>query len=949
MRKGSALDSAGKNPAPGVMNVEPVQPKTVEKTTTVKCCLMKSMTRAKGRKIEKGRFLTEEQFKKFRGDLEKIVGVISRMQRRASLAMLYHVTKSLATGRPPFSMDVRKANLDSTWWKNWLRLGAEVQVKDKREMLVPDEQVRGSYADIVDTLGPVPVLPGGVNACFDQVIGFAAISFQTSFVNNMWVPLIPRLERLVAALIKEAAGAGLEELDCEDAEPATEDESKVTRYRMMSAIRSGTVPAAWPVEMRKMARDIRKRLVKGAVRARLEELQEKGVRPIDPSVDTEILVGGYGEVPEEWPEQLKLMASEPLYIWDDFGKITCDCGDLVQFNWWMQTEFSRLGIRQMRLCPVMGVTRQHVRLDRKVLMSMLLRYIPEDDEQIAELKELSKDLPTALEDPRLSLPAVPPKGRKETPEQTRVRGAARQARDAAQGAKAFKEKLKKYNASVSSTRNPDKDLPALPTKPTKKPKLGVSQAEHALLQEKYEAAVVVQTAAKAAMLDRKQAHDRRKALEAKIIGSFFHLPKHAITGKGDWQPSIATDGICVSFNFVKKVPAPKPPSKRKAAPAPMVSPDDKAFADALDSTVADVPGRKVAVLSLDPGRVALATVVLRCNGKTFVRRLSRARYLNDSGITSAGKTRSKTWACMGEAWAKLQDGGALRTTQPAHIIGYLKEYQPNAERWWQMSMHTAEARIRFSAYIGKQRTLDRFFGDLKTAAREFLIECLGEVEGRAAILEVAYGSAGPCMRPGGRGELSVPTTGSFKACCRAFKGGMERVALVDEHRTTAFGWNGMKKEKAYKKVSLANDGRLVETTHHTAARYIPVVREADLEVFNRWREMRASKLSLRRGGTGLPKKPFWPVEGGPKKEKKQRYPECRGLRFCPETRMFFDRDLCSAMSIGKLRVLELLNKARPTHFCRNTNGRGQTEDATKVAEVGGPATGNPIHNNTEFN
>jgi hypothetical protein len=942
MSENSALDSVGKKLGPEGMSVDTGQMKFVEETSSVKCCLRKAVMRAGGRKNETGRFLTKQQFAKFRRDVDRIVRVISMMQRRASLAMLYHVTKSMASSRLPFDIDVRKTSAESTWWKNWLRIGAAPE--DTSDPLVaPDQRVRESYMDIADSLGEAPRLPANVDTCFDQVLGFAAISFQTAFVNNMWFPLIPRLERLVAALVKEAKGEDGEEEKPEESDEKEHDEKEVTKYRMMSAIRSGIVPRAWPASMRQMARDIRERLVTGAIRECLQLLKTKKlVEPIDVPADAQILAKGVLVVPEHWPKELRDMAEAPMFIWDDFGKSTCDCDDLLRFNWWMQTEFARLGKRQMRLCPVMGVTRQHVRLDRKVLGSMLLRYIPEEDEELVELNDLCLDISTELKDPRESLPAVPRKKKRETAEYTRARVAAQNAREDMEDSKEHKELVKKYNASKSGIRNPDRDLPKLPAKPNVKPKKDVTPEEHQLLQEAYDAAVEVQNKAKLeeAYVKRKERHDRRTALEARIIGSFFHLPAHAVKGKGEWQPSVATDGISVTFNFVKRVPVPPAQDKpaRRMAPA-KVSEKNRKFAEALDCTVADVPGgQRVAVLSLDPGRVSLATVVLRCGNKTFVRRLSRGKFRNDSGVDGADRAHTKRWACMGDAWAKLQDGGALRTTQPAQIAGYLLEYRQIVAEWWERAMRVTEAQARLSAYGGKKRALDRFFGELRRDARAFLIECLGEVEGRATVLEVAYGSAGPNMKCGGRGEMSVPTTGTFKACCRAFKSDQERVTLVDEFRTTMYGWNGAKKEKAYKKVAVV-DGKPHVTMRHTTARYTPVVREEDREAFNQWQRERRAMASKRRGGNGLPKKPFWPVQLGPKKEKKQRYPECRGLRFCPETRMFFDRDLCSAMNIGKLRVLELLRRARPTHFCRQSKSRRQTEEA-QADGVAACATGN---------
>jgi hypothetical protein len=49
----------------------------------------------------------------------------------------------------------------------------------------------------------------------------------------------------------------------------------------------------------------------------------------------------------------------------------------------------------------------------------------------------------------------------------------------------------------------------------------------------------------------------------------------------------------------------------------------------------------------------------------------------------------------------------------------------------------------------------------------------------------------------------------------------------------------------------------------------------------------------------------------------KQYPEVRGLRFDPETRKYLNRDVMSAVSIAKLRVMEMLGYGRPMAFSRN--------------------------------
>ena len=45
-----------------------------------------------------------------------------------------------------------------------------------------------------------------------------------------------------------------------------------------------------------------------------------------------------------------------------------------------------------------------------------------------------------------------------------------------------------------------------------------------------------------------------------------------------------------------------------------------------------------------------------------------------------------------------------------------------------------------------------------------------------------------------------------------------------------------------------------------------------------------------------------------------RYPEIRGLRFSPERRIYLDRDREAAVTIARLRTVEMLGRLRPAPF-----------------------------------
>jgi hypothetical protein len=97
---------------------------------------------------------------------------------------------------------------------------------------------------------------------------------------------------------------------------------------------------------------------------------------------------------------------------------------------------------------------------------------------------------------------------------------------------------------------------------------------------------------------------------------------------------------------------------------------------------------------------------------------------------------------------------------------------------------------------------------------------------------------------------------------------------------------------------------------HTTAKRAPPVATDDSCATEAARERISAKAKRRRGGS---------VNAPERKEGEQearnwgrnsvpRYIECRGLRFDPETRMFYDRDGASARAIAGLRCLKRLQE-----------------------------------------
>jgi len=176
-------------------------------------------------------------------------------------------------------------------------------------------------------------------------------------------------------------------------------------------------------------------------------------------------------------------------------------------------------------------------------------------------------------------------------------------------------------------------------------------------------------------------------------------------------------------------------------------------------------------------------------------------------------------------------------------------------------------------------------------------------------IDLAYGEAGLTMSPTGRGEVAVPTGGTFKACKRVFTGPDCKVSVVDESFTTKVSSDtGGVKELVYR--CLAADNTVI--VGHCPGKDPPTVPMAIRPQYEVVRESTKRKNKARRGGTNFTQpqyinaNPFVPT----------RYIEVRSLRFCPELRKYVDRDTESSITIAKLRVLEILGIPRPQVFCR---------------------------------
>ena len=240
-------------------------------------------------------------------------------------------------------------------------------------------------------------------------------------------------------------------------------------------------------------------------------------------------------------------------------------------------------------------------------------------------------------------------------------------------------------------------------------------------------------------------------------GSMLNYAKLMPKG-GEFTGTIETDGVSVCIHYMRPRPlgddgcpvtTPTKKNKKKSTPLPRPT--------------YPIDLQETRVLSIDPGRVNIifATEVLPDN-KVKTYRLTRSHYYQESGITK-GNANSLMWqrglknqiAALSEASPKGVDLSAF--------LHFLAVDLSVANAIWEELLKKRWSQQRLRLYGGKKRVIDKFFTRMR------------ENDGRKTI--VAYGAAK--VKPGGRGEISVPTSGVYKTCKEKFE-----TYLVDEFRST---------------------------------------------------------------------------------------------------------------------------------------------------------------------
>ena len=170
------------------------------------------------------------------------------------------------------------------------------------------------------------------------------------------------------------------------------------------------------------------------------------------------------------------------------------------------------------------------------------------------------------------------------------------------------------------------------------------------------------------------------------------------------------------------------------------------------SVIPSFPTNPQRIIGIDPGRVNIQFGV-DSNGEEY--KLTRKQYYQQSGMVKNKKKVEKWNLKNKEIMIKL----SKNSSKSNDLTNYLTIVSENYDKLWNNQKSLKWSRERMHLWIGKNRTLDRFYASM----------------GKGAI--IAYGSAK--FAPTGPGELAVPTSSAFKRCSKHFK-----IKLIDEFRTS---------------------------------------------------------------------------------------------------------------------------------------------------------------------
>ena len=409
------------------------------------------------------------------------------------------------------------------------------------------------------------------------------------------------------------------------------------------------------------------------------------------------------------------------------------------------------------------------------------------------------------------------------------------------------------------------------------------------------------------------------SLRQAIVASYFNVPRPAKNdpagNRNVWTLALTTDGATAHFACVpaadwtryvsekimvtrKKMDGKKRAAEARAAGAgsesesesestPKNKPKPPKKPVAAAAAARPLFPKDAVTVTVDPGRSNIAYVAISGSAedgtmqRSFVR-LTARQYYNESGIWRATKKKQR-WlgATLMSAFRRLADRTNTRSGKSTDILAYIDECNAVSSEWWGEVLKARHARLGAATAIAKRRVQDRFCSQTKrTAVARF---------GQQRRIVAVYGAAK--FRPSGIGNLTVPTTGMFKAFKRVY----HDIQLQDEFYTT-------------KRCSCCHE--LQQKTHRRVAVNAVIDEEC--------------------GTVALELDPHAVVVGG---SRRSTYEDIRGLLFCPKCSKFRNRDEGASINIDYVwRAINIEGLPTPEPFCRAAAAKKRAaEKAARVA------------------
>jgi hypothetical protein len=190
-------------------------------------------------------------------------------------------------------------------------------------------------------------------------------------------------------------------------------------------------------------------------------------------------------------------------------------------------------------------------------------------------------------------------------------------------------------------------------------------------------------------------------------------------------------------------------------------------------------------IGVDPGRVNIFSTAEEVEPNKFIHHtLTRAQYYNDSGINKAN-TQSARWNLKVKRQLIELSDASPKSVKMEKFSKFLETLGHVENDLWSEYLKMRWRTQRFRLHGGKKRVFANFFNKLDINGDTIL--CFGAAK----------------FAPGGKGEVSVPTTRAFKECTYRTK-----TVPIDEFRTSKLYW---KDESLLQKVVKRNiEGKKID-------------------------------------------------------------------------------------------------------------------------------------------